>query len=53
MSNELFMYEANKRAYEKQITDLSRIVKSKILSANVFVTCSENHGSLFSHQVLL
>lgn len=55
MPNEsaLLMYEASKRSYEKQITDLSRIVNSKILSASVFFTCSEkNTCNLFSHQVL-
>jgi len=53
LADTLVMYQANKRAYEKQITDLSRVVNSKILSASVFFTCSEKHSSyLFSHQVL-
>jgi hypothetical protein len=53
LSNDLVMYQANKRAYEKQIDDLSRVVKSKILSASIFFTCSERQGTtLFSHQVL-
>jgi len=53
LSSDLVMYQANKRVYEKQIDDLSRVVKSKILSASIFFTCSERHGTnLFSHQVL-
>ena len=55
MPNEatLIMYEASKRAYEKQVTNLTRIVNSKVLSANLFFTCSEKNGAvLFSDQVL-
>lgn len=53
LTNDLAMYQANKRAYEKQIDNLSRIVKSKILSASIFFTCSERHGTnFFSDQVL-